>query len=80
MKMTEQVAKTKWCPHAREWASSGANPNRHDNGEPRDGCKCLASGCALWRWGDNTGPEDISWREHHGAEKIEPTGFCGLSN
>jgi hypothetical protein len=48
--MTEDEAKTKWCPMARCWGQSG--PVNRDGGKPRIGAMCLGSGCMMWRWLD----------------------------
>lgn len=58
--MTEEEAKTKWCPHVRSMgddACSSAAGNRwqtdHDD-EPNlfdAGNACLGSVCMQWRWG-----------------------------
>ena len=58
--MTEAEARTKWCPMVRIVAGPGqaggpgypfapaAGVNRDVNGVPL--CRCLASGCMMWRW------------------------------
>ena len=70
--MTEDYAKTKWCPFARTYAttlnyrrseiSGVATTNRELGGVPDAGCMCIASACMAWRWRTN-------------AEK---DGLCGL--
>ena len=48
--LTEDEAKTRWCPFAREaiqaGSSAAATANRHLG---RALCTCLASGCMAWR-------------------------------
>lgn len=41
MRLTEEQAKTKWCPKV------GA---RGGDGRPTSQSKCLGSGCVWWRW------------------------------
>lgn len=70
--MTEQEAKTKWCPMFR--ASLGITPagerevidNRND-GEAST--RCIGSACMAWRWTGEGKPEP------NGG----PVGFCGLA-
>ena len=63
--MTEEEAKTKWCPMARVDLSDGqeskdgypvtfamAGVNRLDGNLPIKGSLCLASGCMMWRWNE----------------------------
>jgi len=50
--MTEDEAKTKWCPNARS-ARPGGN-NRHSDGNGRFDCLCIGSGCMAWRWQGKT--------------------------
>lgn len=67
--MTEEEAKTKWCPHA---IASHTNPRQH-NGEVWLH-NCIGSACMAWRWvGGFPLPNDppaISNRYH---------GYCGLA-
>lgn len=61
--MTEEQAKTKWCPQARVTGLDGPSGNRHVlhadglNGADR----CIASAC-------------MAWRERHPVN-----GYCGLA-
>lgn len=69
MPLTEEEARTKWCPMARMlWADHiggawcVAAVNRDHLGHIPHGSSCLASGCALWTWVDG----------------YEEKGRCGL--
>lgn len=60
MSFTEQEAKGKWCPMAKEvtqWDTATKATfipaNRLAGGLPSYGCLCLASGCAVWVWNTN---------------------------
>jgi hypothetical protein len=67
MILTEQEAKTKLCPFM-------SCRNSQSKGADGDGVVfCQASDCMAWRWGDNSGPEDLAWRQ----DKPLPKGFCG---
>lgn len=61
--MTEDEAKTKWCPFSRVSHFDHA-ANRDSDGAP-DG-RCLASGCMAWRQVTRTDPE-------------VRFGYCGLA-
>lgn len=61
--MTEEEAKTKWCPHA---IASHTNPRQH-NGEVWLH-NCIGSACMAWRWSDETMTREAS-----------DSGFCGLA-
>ena len=65
--MTEEEAKTKWCPMARQMFNYGGTFNREVDGAAPTDCRCLASGCMMWRWD--------GW-----ASDRRPTdGRCGLA-
>lgn len=75
MILTEDEAKTKWCPDARGCVSSGHVVNRRqylvwEDGEKRapvpDSTLCLGSACMAWRWGRTVD-----------EETGEPRGYCG---
>lgn len=80
--MTEDEAKTKWCPHVRGLAASvGAAPNRTLDGSRHRSADCIASACMAWRWDtdawtlafDDKGP--LTRRK----DFDEPQGYCGLA-
>ena len=57
MLLTEDEAKTKWCPHARQAVDTSRDPamaataNRDGTGHyGADNCNCIAAGCMAWRW------------------------------
>lgn len=59
--MTEDEAKTKWCPFAQTVISDGNAGNRLSYGTPRFSVgeitadtRCLGSGCMAWRWQNRT--------------------------
>jgi hypothetical protein len=66
--MTEDEAKTKWCPFTRvmningqgggnRWDKSGAPAHSPNNS------LCIGSACMAWRWG----------------ERLESERYCGLA-
>ena len=80
--MTEDEAKTKWCPFVRVMAldpRNGGNPaiNRQDY----DNFNCIGPACMAWRWNDTS-----EWIARAEAEfrrtgrRIPKTdGYCGLA-
>jgi hypothetical protein len=85
--MTEDEAKTKWCPMVRhespEDEGNGTwNRGRKDDviniERPNYSCACIASACMMWRW-----EVAEEWTHPHTGEKY-PTafstehGYCGL--
>ena len=73
--MTEEEAKTKWCPMARTSQGLGANGfNRIDEGKPSKDSFCMASDCMMWR-------EQLIRIENTKSEliRIEEHGYCGLA-
>ena len=65
--LTEDEAKTKWCPFARE---SAVNPSMPWNGPipTHPTLNCIASACMAWRFGRRVGEANMTTR-----------GYCGLA-
>ena len=53
--MTEDEAKTKWCPFTRAWALNSGATNRR----PGETHNCMGSGCMAWRLERNISDEVI---------------------
>ena len=73
--MTEEDARTKWCPMARMAASGNPEPgniavNRWSQDSHEQDPRCIASDCAMWRWRIEPQSEE---------EKGVLPGFCGLA-
>jgi hypothetical protein len=81
--MTEDEAKTKWCPMFRV-SHAGAGGSQYsttsfemkDNRNFRSQSECLASACMAWRWNETT----YSGRYGDTPTGEAPTeGHCGLA-
>ncbi len=64
MNLTEEEARTKWCPHIRlanmiSQAEYAVSVNVYDN---LDRPRCIASECSQWRW-----------------QPLMTKGYCGLA-
>jgi len=77
--MTEEEAKTKWCPFARvlDWGAAAegfAAPNRwHDGMHTGKIANCIGSACMAWR---------LEYRVQTIGDKTTSVligGFCGLA-
>ena len=88
--MTENEAKTKWCPHARvttyamDDGPGMTATNKTSGGAIRDGARCIASQCMAWRWRLEYTPAPIPelydvqiLSVTTGASKTD--GYCGLA-
>ena len=62
--MTEDEAKTKWCPHVRFTSNDERMYDNRPSRHPDTAC-CIASDCMAWRWVN----------PHSEA----PDGYCGLA-
>ena len=75
--MTEEEAKTKWCPHVR--ASIDGSPNASANKDNSDWdyskFKCIASDCMMWRYVDY---DYIIPGNVPPSSKGALEGYCGL--
>lgn len=68
--MTEDEAKTKWCPMYRISDSDESWDCNRDATFDRDGF-CLGSDCAVWRWHSIPQPGSIATKRF---------GHCGLAS
>ena len=89
--MTEDEAKTKWCPFYQVATSGGdtstfETDNRppehelrenvwHPTGKVHEQCRCIGSACMAWRW-------EMEYVTIEGTNKFELSkvnGHCGLA-
>jgi hypothetical protein len=77
--MTEDKARTTWCPHVR-MSHNGSNrwPNTDDPLGLLFGCECFASRCSQWRWADEQ-PSGIGYQAHNIPHDKNALGYCGLA-
>ncbi len=89
MILTEDEAKTKWCPEVRTGLNAGMAVNYHIGqsrndrhaGDVHEETSCVASGCMMWRWrgwrgANDTDPFIVSDpKDCSGAP--QHYGFCG---
>lgn len=69
--MTEDEAKKKWCPFARNAkAEDYGCQNRLAWGEPDKSCMCIGTACMAWRY-----QSDV---EAYEGQTITD-GYCGLA-
>jgi hypothetical protein len=79
MILTEEEAKTRWCPFARQLMRAGdtwAPANRDRDYD--DMCLCIASQCMAWRWNNAMSEAEFVKMATTGETKA-PVGFCGLA-
>lgn len=86
MILTEEEARKKWCPHARELgrAQDGGNISRLVAGYNRGGDgamipSCIGSACMAWRWAEAKKIRDIDLVTSDVVDLPPRVGFCGLS-
>lgn len=88
--MSEDEAKTKWCPFARVASDSGVSFNRWTDGQAvgqASPALCIATACMAWRtrheWLDNA-QEEPAWVTYApyafepGSDQERDCGYCGL--
>lgn len=81
--MTEEEAKTKWCPMVRAMKAIGSRDDIWEttNRDPKfsDLPTCIGSACMMWRWEKKM---EVEWPEHSApmARPADPPhGHCGLA-
>lgn len=68
--MTEEEAKTKWCPMVRAGHVAGMAVNVEPNGDFKYVTRCIASDCMMWKqYVVPTGKKD----------ELLAGGYCGLA-
>lgn len=84
--MTENEAKSKWCPMAKAANDSHKNTistNMDKDNQPSRGCWCIASNCMMWvpyeHWIDNKGGAWLAQNREKTLTKVVG-GDCGLKN
>ena len=88
--MTEDEARTKWCPHARLLTASERDRvepglpvgyNRHPStvGVIFGAARCLASDCMAWRWSVTPIEAERANADERNSVKAVATGFCGMA-
>lgn len=85
MTMTEEEARTKWCPMHRVSASPAGDI--YGNMPNRNADTCAASLCMAWRWQQS--PQQAAMWAKLSADGVaaggkewtdlDPVGFCGLA-
>ena len=68
--MTEDEAKTKWCPQRVKGSSPGL--------QTAEACSCIASACMAWRW-DGTHVNDPADPKADLIWSNRSYGHCGLA-
>ena len=84
--MTENEARMKWCPMARQALpyrtdyygidnSSSPVGNKLHTGQIPEGSRCIASDCMMWRWERDKYAEGYELKPDH---EDYSKGYCGL--
>ena len=90
--MTEDEAKTKWCPFARSMVTidghadaaktvktgpiAVASANRFEGNLM---ALCVGSGCMAWRWENGYEPATLAHMRAADITPAFPRGYCGLA-
>jgi|LSQX01.3.fsa_nt_gb hypothetical protein len=73
--MTEEEAKTKWCPMVRH-TKDNEGAFYTTNGQSSKSFQwCIASDCMMWRWYERISNNNLNTKDQQ--EKIK--GYCGLA-
>jgi hypothetical protein len=74
--MTEDEAKTKWCPQARDSETAG---NRSAALPSDIRFPCIGSACMAWRWKFVAFYDEAGTEPRSADNKCGRIGFCGLA-
>jgi hypothetical protein len=74
---TEDEAKNLWCPHARVLEPYAEKTSMNRDTKDESLCRCIASKCMAWRWGEKEVPADFAFAGS--TDAIPGRGFCGLA-
>lgn len=88
--MTEEEAKTKWCPHARVDSTASNRPDSYPGHDIGSGKwpTCIGSACMAWRWVasiptfqkvDPLNPLSTYSKTRAYSAPAPTHGFCGLA-
>lgn len=83
--MTEEEAKTKWCPMSRlawlneDMGKTAITANRWGHGEPLGGSTCIGSACMMWRWDYPKGEKHFDAEGSLRKDVDFRLGYCGLA-
>jgi len=70
--MTEDEAKTKWCPFIRETEHPDGVLQTNRSDLSRGSWNCIGSACMAWRW-------KMTWDETGIGVEENFHGYCGLA-
>ena len=79
--MTEEEARTKWCPMMRfnYCGDSTTDDNRGGHKNKLNVVNCIASQCMMWRPTDNECiPMTYEQSRNNDGPHCFPAGYCGL--
>ena len=88
MILTEEEARTKWCPMVRASAVAyvdGGTDDFDNRGKttltPKSAC-CIASECMMWQWANDENDEPLYDKKSLGGGHFDnaPMGYCGLTS
>lgn len=91
MLVTEEEAKTKWCPHVRVMNFAPDASHNPAVNRPTADYHCIGADCMAWRWVDQKLGHSLEYMQRkHGRERGAEMhkrfcqehplrGFCGLA-